>query len=76
MKRILFSLMLAVTLFVNVRGLGVPRAYAQTHASESDDTAPFNLVIVVLDASRSFRVPSNAPRIKGKVLADEALHLV
>jgi hypothetical protein len=76
MKRILFPLMLAVTLFVNVNGLGVPRAYAQTHASESDDTAPFNLVIIVLDASRSFRIPSKAPGIKGKILADEALHIV
>jgi hypothetical protein len=42
----------------------------------SGSVAPFNLVIVVLDTSRSFQVPSHEPGVEGKVLMVEALRIV
>lgn len=79
MKRIMYHLVLAVTLFVNTGHFGhfgVPCTYAQVRPSDRDDTAPYNLVIIIMDASGSFRVPSRAPGMKGKILAEEALHIV
>ena len=37
---------------------------------------PYNLVVIILDTSKSFQVPSKQPGIEGKVLAQEALRLV
>lgn len=79
MKRIVSLLAFSAILFgalVSVIGLVGARACADTHTADTVDAPPFNLVIVVVDASRSFRVPSKAPGIKGKVLADEALRIV
>lgn len=72
MKTIVSWLLLTALVF----GAAVSRAYAQAAPFDMADAPPFNLVVAVLDASRSFRVPSRAPGIKGKVLADEALRIV
>lgn len=76
MKRFGLALMLALTLLTNGGGYGTQRVCAQTRGADPGETAPYNLVIIVLDFSRSFRIPSRAPGIKGKVLADEALRIV
>jgi hypothetical protein len=38
--------------------------------------APYNAVVIVLDTSISFQIPSRAPGLEGKVLSAEALKLV
>jgi hypothetical protein len=38
--------------------------------------APYNAVVIVLDTSISFQIPSRAPGLEGKVLSAEALRLV
>lgn len=79
MKRTVVMIAFAATVFgplASVTGLVGTRAYAQVQSLDAAEAPPFNLVINVLDASRSFRVPSRAPGIKGKVLADEALRIV
>lgn len=38
--------------------------------------APYNLVVIVLDTSVSFQVPSREPGVEGKVLSAEALGVV
>lgn len=45
-------------------------------SAEDADTAPYNLVVIVLDFTVSFRLPSKAPGLKGRVFALEALQLV
>ncbi len=37
---------------------------------------PYNLVLIILDTSKSFQIPSRQPGVEGKVLAQEALRLV
>lgn len=79
MKQTMALLALGAILFgplVSVTGIVGARVYADTRVPATVDAPPFNLVIVVLDASRSLRVPSRAPGIKGKVLADEGLRMV
>ena len=79
MKRIVAVLACGAILsgpLVSVTGLVGARVYAETPVPAAGDAPPFNLVITVVDASRSFRMPSRAPGIKGKVLADEALRMV
>ena len=56
--------------------LPAPPVSAEATSSDASDGAPFNVVVIVLDCSISFRVPSKAPGMKGKVLALEALHTV
>ena len=45
-------------------------------SAEDADTTPYNLVVVVMDFTVSFRLPSKAPGFKGRVFALEALQLV
>lgn len=71
-----FLLAIVIAAGAEVARVNGGRAYAQVSLSETVDGAPYNLVITVLDASGSFRVPSRAPGLKGKVLADEGLRIV
>jgi len=49
---------------------------AQTADRGGGYVAPYNVVIIVLDTSRSFQVPSREPGVEGKVLSSEALAVV
>src|SRR3989304_2508925 len=44
--------------------------------NESSYVAPYNLVVIVLDTSRSFQIPSRQPGVEGKVLSAEAIRIV
>ena len=45
-------------------------------SAEDSDTTPYNLVLVVMDFTVSFRLPSRAPGLRGHVFALDALQLV
>jgi hypothetical protein len=48
----------------------------QAAGKASGYVAPYNVVVIVLDTSRSFQVPSRQPGVEGKVLSAEALGVV
>jgi len=45
-------------------------------SAEGTEALPYNLVVVVIDFTVSFRLPSKAPGLKGRVFAFEALQLI
>lgn len=45
-------------------------------STEDTDTTPYNFVAIVMDFTVSFRLPSKAPGLKGRVFALDALQLV
>ena len=45
-------------------------------SAEDADTTPYNVIAVVMDVTVSFRLPSKAPGLRGRVFALDALQLV
>jgi hypothetical protein len=53
-----------------------PSTTTKAFSDPASEVGPYNLVIIILDCSRSFQVPSRSPGVEGKVLAVEALRIV
>lgn len=48
----------------------------QSPGKSSGYVAPYNVVVIALDTSRSFQIPSREPGVEGKVLSAEAIEVV